>query len=79
LEQRIDYAFRLCLSRMPGPFEKERIIGYYKGQKETIARNAASVDSLYPSAVEQIDRSEAAIWVSIASVILNMNEFITRI
>jgi hypothetical protein len=80
LEQRIEYAFRLCLSRLPRPFEKERIIRYYNRQKETIAQNAASVDSLYPpNGVEQIDQSEAAAWVSVASVLLNMNEFITRI
>jgi hypothetical protein len=79
LGPRVDYAFRLCLSRSPSSTEKERVIRYYNKQKQTIASDAASIERLYPPVgVEQIDRGEAAIWVNIASVLLNLDAFINR-
>jgi hypothetical protein len=79
LDQRVEYAFRLSLGRSPSAREKERIIRYYNQQKQAVARDGASIDNLYPpNGVDQIDRGEAAVWVSIASVFLNMDEFVTR-
>jgi hypothetical protein len=79
LDQRAEYAFRLCLGRSPSAREKENVMLYYNRQKQAIARDGASIEHLYPpNGVEQIDRGEAAVWVSIASVLLNMDEFITR-
>jgi hypothetical protein len=69
----------LSLGRSPSAREKERIIRYYNQQKQAVARDGASIDNLYPpNGVDQIDRGEAAVWVSIASVFLNMDEFVTR-
>jgi mono/diheme cytochrome c family protein len=79
LGQRIDYAFRLCLGRGPTQLEKDRVARYYSDQKQSIAGNPSSIDGFYPpNGVERIDRAEAAVWVSIGSVLLNMDEFITR-
>jgi hypothetical protein len=79
LDARVDYAFRLCLSRSPTIAERKRILRYYDQQKENIAHDAASVEHLYPpQGVEQIDRVEAAIWVNISSVLLNLDAFINR-
>jgi hypothetical protein len=79
LDARVDYAFRLCLSRSPNIAEKERIVRYYDQQKENIARDVTSVEHLYPPhGVGRIDRMEAAIWVNISSVLLNLDAFINR-
>jgi hypothetical protein len=79
IPDRVDYLYRISLARSPSSKEKERITGYYYRQKDSLAGNTTAVDGLYPQrGVEQIDRAEAAIWVSIASVLLNMDEFITR-
>ena len=79
IEEKIRYAFQLSLGRAPLAVEKDKVISYYRRQREVLAANRDAVDGLYPQrGVEQIDRLEAAVWVSIASVILNMDEFITR-
>jgi hypothetical protein len=79
VDQRVEYAFRLCLGRSPSEHEKERVILYYNQQKQAIARDGTSIDNVYPpKGVERIERGEAAVWASIASVFLNMDEFITR-
>jgi hypothetical protein len=75
----VDYLYRVILGRSPSAKEKARIASYYHRQKDALTGNTAAIDGLYPQrGVEQIDRAEAAIWVSIASVVLNMDEFITR-
>ncbi|HUQ94647.1 MAG TPA: PSD1 and planctomycete cytochrome C domain-containing protein [Bryobacteraceae bacterium] len=61
-DQRLDYAFRLCTSRLPKPVERARLAAYY----------AKKSDKQQPPA------GQAAAWVGIASVLLNLDEFITR-
>ena len=79
LAQRIQFAFEISLGRPPTASEKDRIASYYRRQKDALSAAPDAIDGLYPQrGVEQIDRLEAAVWVSIASVILNMDEFITR-
>jgi hypothetical protein len=79
LPLRVDYLYRISLGRSPSSKEQERIVRYYHRQKDALAGSTAAIDGLYPQhGVEEIDRAEAAIWVSIGSVILNMDEFITR-
>ncbi len=50
-EARIDYAFRVALSRTPSAGERARLLAYYRGQ---------------------------ANWAGLSSVILNLDEFLTR-
>ena len=76
---RIDYAFKLSLSRGPSAREKERLLRYYDQQKEILARELESVAALFPiEGLEGVDPDEAAVWVGISSVLLNLEEFITR-
>ena len=80
LSSRIDYAFRLCLARRPNAQESARIEKYYEQQKRILSQDKDSAETLYPAeGVEGIDRAEAAAWVGVASVLLNLDEFITRI
>ena len=76
---RVDYAFRLCLGRTPRPDEKERMIQFYQHQKELLVQDPKSIDSLFPAkGVEGVDAAEAASWVGVSRVLLNLDEFITR-
>lgn len=67
------------MARKPKPGERERLLEYYRQQKEMLARNPESIEALQPSKTwEGIDPSEAAVWVGVSSVLLNLEEFITR-
>ncbi len=76
---RIDYAFRLCLARSPSPAEREDLLTYYRQKKQILAKNPESVEKLFPpQSVEGADPSVASAWVGVSSVLLNLDEFITR-
>ncbi len=79
LNERIRYAFELCLARTPKPDELERLVRFYEEQKEYLRRNPEAAESLYAAhGVEGVDSAEAAVWVSISRALLNLDEFITR-
>jgi hypothetical protein len=76
---RVDYAFRLCLARTPNPGERDRLLSYVEQQRRIVRQDPESVESLFsPQGVEGLDRVEAAAWVGVASVLLNLDEFIVR-
>jgi hypothetical protein len=67
--------FRLCFARPPRAVEEKRLRRYY----EQAARDFESVDKVYPArGIEGVDRRQAAVLVGVASVLLNLDEFITR-
>ncbi len=79
LSDRVDYAFRLCLARLPRPKEKDRLLNYYQQQKQILARHPESTETLFPARVLRgVEPVEAAAWVGLSSVLLNLDEFITR-
>jgi len=79
VSDRIDYVFKLCLARAPRPQEKERLLNYYRQQKELLAQEPESVDTLFPAKnLEGVNAGEAAAWVGVSRVLLNLDEFITR-
>ena len=79
LSDRIEYAFRLCLARKPLPAEKDPLIQYYQQQKEVLERDPQSIEKVFPAqGVDGVEPAEAAAWVGLSSVLLNLDEFITR-
>jgi hypothetical protein len=78
-DERLNYAFRLCLARAPRPRERERLALYYEQQKEILQKYPDLTDQLFGAKdVDGIDSNEAAVWVGISRVLLNLEEFITR-
>ncbi len=76
---RLDFAFQLCVGRWPQPDERDRLIQFYRQQKEILARNPEFAAGLFPAqGVEGLNSTEAAAWVSVSRVLLNLDEFITR-
>jgi hypothetical protein len=79
VNDRLDYAFKLCLARAPRPQEKDRLLNYYRQQKEILGQEPESIDTLFPAKnLEGVNPAEAAAWVGITRVLLNLDEFITR-
>ena len=52
--------------------------GRARRQKQILRSNPESAAKLFPIELPGIDRLEAGAWVGICSVLLNLDEFITR-
>jgi hypothetical protein len=76
--ERIDHLYRLCLGRAPTGAERERLAGYFEAQLAIVRRESESAGKLFPHKVVGVGTDEAAAWVGVSSVVLNLHEFITR-
>jgi hypothetical protein len=79
--ERLDYAFRLCLARAPSPAEASRLEQYYLQQLTEYRAAPGDAKHLLGSAgalPPEIDRPQLAAWTTVARVLLNLDEFITR-
>ena len=74
----LDYAYRLALARPPSANEQERLLGFYLEQKQKLEADPEKRDALFAAALESVPRVEAAAWVAVSRVVLNLDEFITR-
>ena len=78
-DDRLRYAFQLCLAREPGASESERLASYYQEQKRILEKYPDLAYQLFPAKeLQDIYPPEAALWVTIARLLLNLDEFITR-
>ncbi len=75
-DDRLDHAFRLCLSRPPYPSEQQPMSQYFARKLKLL--DEGSAESLFPIDLEGESRIEAAAWVGLSSILLNLDEFITR-
>jgi hypothetical protein len=78
LDERLQHAFEIALDRPAGPAELEGLIDYYKRQTSLFEQDRASAASFSPVTLPGYSRVETAAWTGVASVILNLDEFITR-
>ncbi len=78
-EDRLSYAYKVCLARAPSAPEKDRLLRYFADRKDTLAKDPEAVRQLFlPQGVDGIEPLEAAAWVGVSSILLNLDEFITR-
>jgi hypothetical protein len=77
--ERIRYAFRLCLGRLPSAVEEKRL-GELLGQQLTeiglTTSNSQGGTGLLSA--ESLDSKTLAEWTTMARVLMNLDEFITR-
>lgn len=66
LEEQLRYVFRLCLSREPQEQEVERLKLLYQQERNQSEKSEGKISQ------------EEAAWMVVASVLLNLHEFITR-
>jgi len=79
VEERLDYAAKLCLSRALTTREKELLTGHY--QKQCHASASITPDEALIAISAQVgasDPGEFLAWTGVSRVLLNLEEFITR-
>ena len=76
-QERLKYAFRICLARQPNPNEIDSLASYFNTQKTIFEKDQQAATALLPS-VSRHDPLELETWTALASVLLNLDEFITR-
>jgi hypothetical protein len=79
---KIDYAYRLCLSRKPSEFERERLGSFYKEQRDRYAGESELLKALksedyWPDDDSLNDRDLAA-WSLVGNVLFNLDETLTK-
>jgi hypothetical protein len=75
---RVGHAFELCLGRPPTPAERRRLTEYFWEQASILRRDRQAAGKLFPQQIDGIDEVEGGAWTGVASVLLNLHEFITR-
>ena len=75
---RLNYAFEVTLGRAPSTREAERMGKYYDEALHSFDQDPKTVDALFPNRVEGVPQTQAAAWVELSRVLLNLDEFITR-
>jgi hypothetical protein len=78
LDKRLGYAFKLCLARQPSASELRNLREYYQRQVEIFEAEPESPRKFMPVELAEAGTVEAAAWTGVASVLLNLDEFITR-
>jgi hypothetical protein len=74
--ERLRYAFRLCLSREPNAEELARLAAYHERQRQILIAEAD--ESRRAGRASRPAGTEDAVWAAVASVLLNLVEFVTR-
>jgi hypothetical protein len=75
---RLNYAYEVVLGRPPSTHEAERMGKFFDDTSRTLQANPQTVAALFPNQIEGVPQSEAAAWVEVSRVLLNLDEFITR-
>jgi hypothetical protein len=75
---RLNYAYLVTLGREPVTRERERMERYYSEARNGLANDSAAMTALFPNQIEGVPQLDAAAWVELSRVMLNLDEFITR-
>lgn len=78
---RIDHAFQLALARAPKDKEKKSLIAFLSTQRKAFAKgesDAFKAIHVGLASLDEGDANELAAWTSVARVVLNLHEVITR-
>ena len=77
--QRLTLACELCLSRTPSSQELARLRGYLDEQRSHFASDLKSATDFAPKPLPaEVTPPEAAAWMAVSRVLMNLDEFITR-
>jgi hypothetical protein len=78
LEDCIDYGFKLCFARTPSQEERSRLKIYLEEQVKILERDPDASSKLLGVELAPADTVESAAWVGLASVLINLDEFIVK-
>ena len=84
-QQRLTFAFRHAVSRQPDQVEQQTLAELLAAERDRYAEDAEAVENLRTKnglaevkVPEDVEPAELAAWTSVARVILNLNETVTR-
>jgi len=76
---RITFLFQLCLTRLPTEKEQQILERYWLAEQARYQTDSSAGARLAPTELfPEIPVSDAAAWVSLARVLMNTDEFVTR-
>jgi hypothetical protein len=75
---RISYAYRTVLGRPAKPVEVSRLLRYFEAQRAVFVKEGSSASAFFNWSVANLSREESAAWAGVASILLNLDEFLTR-
>jgi mono/diheme cytochrome c family protein len=75
---RLDNAYAEALGRAPSATEKSRLQAYLEKQEKLLEGDEKAVAQLAPVTPPDVPQRHTAAWTALASVLLNLDEFITR-
>ncbi len=78
LTERLDRLFEICVARRPSPRERDDLATTFHEQLSLLRQDPSLAATLFPAKWEGLDRTEAAAWVGVSRILLNLDEFITR-
>ena len=76
VNERLRYAFRLCVAREPSAEELNRLAAYHERQRRILVDEADELERAERAGPPT--GAEDAVWAAVASVLLNLVEFVTR-
>ena len=77
-EERIALAYRLCVARRPTEREAARLLDVVGAYRAWYTRHPEQAQEAVGAIAGEFDAIEAAVWMATASIVLNLDEFITR-
>lgn len=81
-DEQLSYAFRLCVARTPTVEELNILVETLKSERDQLTLMATEIDKLIESLpfgfADAIDKYEWSAWFSIANILLNLDETITK-
>ena len=78
-EQRLRYAFGVCLARQPSEGELAQLTEYFADLVELARTDLKAAETLAgPVKNSDVNSAEAAAWVAVSRTILNLDELVTR-
>jgi cytochrome c553 len=75
---RLNFAMRATVGREASPHEAERLGKYFDDTLRALHGDSNTVEALFPNRIEGVPQADAAAWVELSRVLLNLDEFITR-
>jgi hypothetical protein len=78
--QKVEHAFKLCLTRQPREAEAARLVALYEQAKQKLAKTPAKATDLatVPLGPTAMDHVELAAWTVVGNVLLNLDETLAR-
>ena len=75
---RVRRIFRLCLIREPSAEEQATLLDYWQRQMARYVSETEAAQKLAPTDLKDVPAAEGAAWVSLARLLFNTDEFLTR-